>query len=95
MNTNNENDKSHLTKESNNELIMSIPVDVQIVLGSTEMPVATLMSLGQGSVITLDKKVGDPVEIVVNGRTIAKGEIIVMDDDAARFGVSLTEILGK
>ena len=76
-------------------LMMSIPVEVQVVLGGTTMPVATLMNLGRGAVITLDKQIGDPVDIVVNGRVIARGEVIVMEDDSSRFGVSLTEIIGK
>lgn len=80
---------------SNADLIMSIPVEVQVVLGGTTMPVATLMDLGRGAVITLDKQIGDPVDIVVNGRVIARGEVIVMEDDSSRFGVSLTEIIGK
>lgn len=79
----------------NADLIMSIPVEVQVVLGGTTMPVATLMNLGRGAVITLDKQIGDPVDIVVNGRIIARGEVIVMEDDSSRFGVSLTEIIGK
>jgi len=79
----------------NAELIMNIPVEVQVVLGSTTMPVATLMNLGRGAVITLDKQIGDPVDIVVNGRVVARGEVIVMEDDSSRFGVSLTEVIGK
>lgn len=79
----------------NLELIMGIPVDVQVVLGGTTMPVANLMKLGRGAVITLDKQIGDPVDIVVNGRVIARGEVIVLEDDSSRFGVSLTEIIGK
>ncbi|WP_078706155.1 flagellar motor switch protein FliN [Bartonella sp. WD16.2] len=80
---------------SNPELIMSIPVEVQIVLGSTTMLVANLMDLGRGSVITLDKQIGDPIDIVVNGRIIARGEVIVLEDDPSRFGVSLTEVMSK
>ncbi|WP_081475859.1 flagellar motor switch protein FliN [Bartonella clarridgeiae] len=80
---------------SNKELIMSIPVEVQVVLGSTTMPVATLMDLGRGAVITLDKQIGDPIDIVVNGRIIARGEVIVLEDDPSRFGISLTEIIDK
>lgn len=79
----------------NIDLIMGIPVDVQVVLGSTSMPVANLMKLGRGAVITLDKQIGDPVDIVVNGRVIARGEVIVLEDDSSRFGVSLTEVIGS
>jgi len=81
--------------QGNPELIMNIPVEVQVVLGSTTMSVATLMNLGRGAVITLDKQIGDPVEIIVNGRVVARGEVIVLDDDSSRFGVSLTELIGK
>ncbi|AQX18627.1 flagellar motor switch protein FliN/FliY [Bartonella sp. A1379B] len=87
--------KSPGDTSSNTELIMSIPVEVQVVLGSTTMPVATLMDLGRGAVITLDKQIGDPIDIVVNGRIIARGEVIVLEDDPSRFGVSLTEIIDK
>ncbi|PYE87718.1 flagellar motor switch protein FliN [Phyllobacterium leguminum] len=79
----------------NLDLIMGIPVDVQVVLGGTTMPVANLMKLGRGAVVTLDKQIGDPVDIVVNGRVIARGEVIVLEDDSSRFGVSLTEVIGK
>lgn len=78
----------------NLDVIMSIPVDVQIVLGSTRMPVANLMKLGRGAVVTLEKEIGEPVDIVVNGRVIARGEVIVLEDDPSRFGVSLTEVIG-
>ncbi|WP_407866027.1 flagellar motor switch protein FliN [Phyllobacterium phragmitis] len=79
----------------NLDLIMGIPVDVQVVLGGTSMPVANLMKLGRGAVVTLDKQIGDPVDIVVNGRVVARGEVIVLEDDSSRFGVSLTEVIGK
>jgi flagellar motor switch protein FliN/FliY len=72
--------------------IMRIPVVVQVVVGSATLPVASLLKLGRGAVIPLDHRVGDPVDIVVNGRTIARGEVVVVEDDGARFGVTLTEI---
>jgi flagellar motor switch protein FliN len=77
------------------DAILSIPVTVQVVLGATTMPVASLMKLGRGAVISLDQKVGDPVNIVVNGRVIARGEVVVVDEDSARYGVSLTEIVAS
>jgi flagellar motor switch protein FliN len=64
-----------------------------VVLGSTSMPVASLMKLGRGAVISLDQRVGEPVNIVVNGRIVARGEVVVVDEDSSRFGVSLTEIV--
>jgi flagellar motor switch protein FliN/FliY len=77
------------------DAILSIPVTVQVVLGGTTMPVSSLMKLGRGAVVSLDQKVGDPVNIVVNGRTIARGEVVVVDEETARYGVSLTEIVAS
>jgi len=76
----------------NSSIIMDIPVEVQIVLGSTEMPVADLMGLQKGSTVALNRRIGEPVDVVVNGRRIARGEITVLDDDPSRFGIRLTEI---
>jgi flagellar motor switch protein FliN/FliY len=76
------------------DAVMRIPVTVQVVLGSTTMPVSNLMKLTQGSIVALDNKVGEPVDVVVNGRVVARGELVVMDDDNTRFGISLTEIVG-
>ena len=80
---------------SNIGAILSIPVTVQVVLGTTSMPVARLMKLGRGAVITLDQKVGAPVNVLVNGRVVARGEVVVVDEDNSRFGVSLTEIISS
>ncbi|QPC85378.1 flagellar motor switch protein FliN [Mesorhizobium sp. NBSH29] len=77
----------------NAALIMNIPVDVQIVLGSAEMPVSELMALHKGSTVALNRRIGEPVDVVVNGRKIAKGEITVLEDDPSRFGIKLTEII--
>lgn len=78
----------------NASIVMSIPVEVQIVLGSTEMPVSELMALQKGSTVALNRRVGEPVDVVVNGRRIARGEITVLDNDPSRFGIKLTEIVG-
>jgi flagellar motor switch protein FliN/FliY len=77
----------------NSGIIMNIPVDVQIVLGSTEMPVSELMALQKGSTVALNRRIGEPVDVVVNGRKIARGEITVLDSDPSRFGIRLTEII--
>jgi flagellar motor switch protein FliN/FliY len=74
-------------------VIMDIPVDVQIVLGSTEMPVSQLMALQRGSVVALDRRIGEPVDVIVNGRRVARGEITVLEEDSSRFGIRLTEIV--
>ena len=77
---------------SNPSIILGIPVEVQIVLGSTEMPVSELMSLQKGATVSLNRRIGEPVDVMVNGRKIAKGEITVLEDDPSRFGIKLTEI---
>ena len=74
--------------------VMSIPVTVQVILGGTTMQVSELMKLSRGAIVPLDNRVGEPVDVVVNGRIVARGELVVMDDDNTRFGVSLTEIVG-
>ncbi|GHC64642.1 flagellar motor switch protein FliN [Limoniibacter endophyticus] len=76
-----------------NDLIMNIPVEVQIVLGSTTMSVSELMSLQKGATIALDRRIGEPVDVVVNGRRIARGEITVLENDPSRFGIQLIEII--
>jgi flagellar motor switch protein FliN/FliY len=78
----------------NLEMVMRIPVTVKIVLGSATMPVANLMKLGRGAVIPLDRKVGEPVDMVVNGRVVARGEVVVVDEGSSRFGIKLTEVVG-
>ncbi len=73
--------------------ILGIPVVLQVVVGSATLPVSNLLKLGRGAVVPLDHRVGDPVDVVVNGRAIARGEVVVVEEDGARFGVSVTEIL--
>ena len=88
-------DESAAEPAPNLDAIMNIPVTVQVVLGGTSMPVAALMKLGRGAVVPLDHRVGQPVDVVVNGHVVAKGEMIVIEGDASRLGVSLTEIVGR
>ncbi|WP_235679066.1 flagellar motor switch protein FliN [Aquibium microcysteis] len=78
---------------ANPGVIMTIPVDVQIVLGSAEMQVSELMALKKGATVALDRRIGEPVDVVVNGRKVARGEITVLDSDPTRFGIRLTEII--
>ncbi len=81
-------------RKQNLDSIMRIPVTVQVVLGSAMMPVSNLLKIGRGAVITLDRRVGEPVDVVVNGRIVARGELVVVEDENSRFGISLTEIIG-
>ncbi len=75
--------------------IMRIPVQVQVFLGSASMSIADLMKLERGAVIALDHNISDPVAIVVNGRVIAKGELVALDDDPEKIGVKLIEIVSS
>ena len=75
--------------------ILKIPVAVQVFLGAASMPIGDLMKLGRGAVVALDHNISDPVDVVVNGRVIARGELVAMDDDPSRIGVKLTEIIGR
>jgi flagellar motor switch protein FliN len=79
----------------NLEMVMRIPVTVQVVLGSANMPVSSLVKLGRGAVVPLDRRVGEPVDLMVNGRIVARGEVVVVDEDSSRFGISLTEVLTR
>jgi len=82
------------TMTRNMAMVMRIPVTMKVVLGSATMPVANLVKLGRGAVIPLDRRVGEPVDVVVNGRTVARGEVVVVDEGTSRFGIKLTEVVG-
>jgi flagellar motor switch protein FliN len=77
----------------NMDIVLRIPVSLRVLLGSASMPIFQLTKLGRGAVIPLDRRVGEPVDVMVNGRIIAKGEIVVLDEDGSRFGVTLTEMV--
>jgi len=72
------------------DLILDIPLDVSAELGKVKMLVNDLLQLGQGSVIELNKPVGDPIEIYINDKLIARGEVVVVDD---KFGIRVTDII--
>ena len=70
--------------------VFDVPVNIQAVLGRSSMEVAALLRLARGSVIELDRKVGEAIDIYVNNRLVARGEVVVVDD---RLGVTMTEII--
>jgi flagellar motor switch protein FliN len=74
-------------------ILMNIPVEVQVIIGAREMTVAELMALSDGETVALNRRVGEPADVIVNGIKIAKGEITVMKDDPTRFGFKISEIL--
>lgn len=77
-------------KDRNLQLILDIPLRVTVELGRTKMPVSELLNLTQGSVIELSKLAGEPMEVLVNDKLIARGEAVVVNE---KFGVRLTDII--
>jgi flagellar motor switch protein FliN/FliY len=72
------------------EAVYDIPVQVSAVLGRATMQVSQLLKLGRGAVVELDRKVGEAIDIYVNNRLVARGEVVVVDE---RLGVTMTEIV--
>lgn len=72
------------------DAVSDIPVQISVVLGKTSMQVQQLLKLGRGAVVELDRKVGEPVDIYVNNRLVARGEVVVVED---KIGVTMTEII--
>lgn len=70
--------------------LLDIPLVVMIEIGRTKMQIKDLLQLGQGSVIELDKMVGEPMDVFVNGKLIARGEVVVINE---KFGIRLTDIV--
>ncbi|WP_428410355.1 flagellar motor switch protein FliN [Hyphococcus sp.] len=68
-----------------------VPVEIQVVLGTARMSIGNILNLGRGAVVEIDRKVGEQVDIQINHRPVARGEIIIVDED--RLGVTLTEII--
>lgn len=72
------------------EAVYDIPVQVSAVLGKATMQVNQLLKLGRGAVVELDRKVGEAIDIYVNNRLVARGEVVVVED---KLGVTMTEII--
>ena len=72
------------------EAVYDIPVQVSAVLGKASMQVSQLLKLGRGAVVELDRKVGEAIDIYVNNRLVARGEVVIVDD---KLGVTMTEII--
>lgn len=70
--------------------VFDVPVNISAVLGKAHMTVAQLLKLNRGSVLELDRKVGEAIDIFVNNRLVARGEVVVVED---RLGVTMTEII--
>ena len=70
--------------------VFDVPVNISAVLGKANLSVAQLLQLAQGSVLELDRKVGEAIDIYVNNRLVARGEVVIVDE---RLGVTMTEII--
>jgi flagellar motor switch protein FliN len=73
------------------EAVFDVPVTVSAVLGKSAMEVSQLLKLGKGAILELDRKVGEAIDIYVNNRLVARGEVVMVDD--SRLGVTMTEIV--
>lgn len=79
-----------MVPEKDMHAIYDIPVQVSAVLGRTTMQVSQLLKLGRGAVINLDRRIGEPIDVYVNNRLVARGEVVVVDD---KLGITMTEIV--
>ena len=78
------------TERTNLELILDVPLAVSVELGRVRMPVRELLALAAGSVIELTKLAGEPLDVLINGKPVARGEAVMVNE---KFGVRLTEIV--
>jgi flagellar motor switch protein FliN len=72
------------------DFILDVPLELSVQLGMTKMLIRDLLQLGQGSVVELDKLAGEPMEILINNKLVARGEVVVVNE---KFGVRLTDIV--
>ena len=77
-------------KVQNLDFILDIPLKVSVELGRASVEIKDLLQLGQGSVLELDKLAGEPLEVLVNGKLVARGEVVVVNE---KFGIRLTDII--
>jgi len=77
-------------EDSNLDMILDIPVTLTVEIGNTRINIRELLQLTQGSIVELDRKVGESLDLKVNGTLVARGEVVVMNE---RFGIRLTEVI--
>lgn len=85
-------DRSERTSDRNLDLIMDVPLELSVVLGKTKKTIEEVLALGAGSVVELNKLADEPLEVYVNGKLIAHGEVVVINEN---FGIRITQILSK
>ena len=74
------------------ERLYDVPVELAVEIGRTRMTIRETLALGPGSIVTLDRLAGEPVDLLVNGKPIARGEVVVIDEE---FGLRVTEVLAS
>jgi flagellar motor switch protein FliN/FliY len=79
-----------MTESANLEILLDVPVEVSVQLGSCHLPMRDVLNLAVGSVVQLDKVADAPVDLQVNSKLIARGEVVVVEN---RFGIKITELL--
>ena len=84
--------QDNIPQVKNIDLILDVPLDIAVVLGRTKKSIQDILNLGTGSLIELDKLAEEPVEILVNGKQIALGEVVVVDEN---FGIRITNIVSS
>lgn len=83
-------EKKEPTTMRDMDFLLDVPLEISVELGRTRMLIKDLLQLGQGSVVEIDKLAGEPMEILVNNKLVARGEVVVVNE---KFGVRLTDIL--
>tara|TARA_R110002049_G_scaffold13509_2_gene58474 strand:+ start:118887 stop:119243 length:357 start_codon:yes stop_codon:yes gene_type:complete len=83
-------DAASIDSNPNLDVILNIPVQVSLELGKAKMDLRELLQLGQGSVVELERAIDEPLDVLVNGALVARGEVVVVDN---KFGIRLTDIV--
>ena len=78
------------TSDTDIGLLLEVPLAISVELGRTSLTIRELLALGQGSILQLDRHAGEPVDVLVNGKRLARGEVVVIDED---FGIRVTEVV--
>ncbi len=81
-----------LAAEADIDLLMDVPLGIAVELGQATVTIRELLDLGQGSVLRLNRRAGEPVDVLVNGQVLARGEVVIYDED---FGIRITDVVSK
>lgn len=90
LENNRDNSAQQTSKKTNIDLLLDVPLEVSVELGRTKMAIRNMVQLGPGSIIELDKLIGEPVDLLANNNLIARGEVVVFDEN---FGIRITDIV--